>query len=122
MKSHIRPLGFNVAYQRPCSNRLIPETQHWVDDIFQRIGVERVEREYDGDNALCCGGVLRAQQRDDQADDIQARNLADMKAAGADVCVFNCPFCLFTLGESVAEQGIMPMLMSDLCRSALGEK
>ena len=23
-----------------------------------------------------------------------------MKASGANVCVFNCPFCLFTLGEA----------------------
>jgi Fe-S oxidoreductase len=122
LKDQISPLGLKVAYQRPCSNRLVPETQHWVDDIFLRIGVERVERKYDGENALCCGGILRAQQRDDQADDIQTRNLDDMVEAGANVCVFNCPFCLFTLGEAVAERGIMPMLMSDLCRSALGEK
>lgn len=121
LKGHIRPLGLKVAYQRPCSNRLIPGTQHWVDEIFQRIGVERVEREYDRQNALCCGGVLRAQQRDDLADDLQKRNLDDMKAAGANVCVFNCPFCLFTLGEAVAEQGMMPILMSELCQFALGE-
>jgi len=122
LSDQINPLGLKVAYQRPCSNRLVPETQHWVDDIFQRIGVERVEREYDRENALCCGGVLRAQQREDMADDVQKKNLDDMVSAGANVCVFNCPFCLFTLGEAVAERGIMPMLMSDLCRSALGEK
>ena len=121
LKSHIKPLGYKVAYQRPCSNRLVPQTQHWVDDIFDRIGVERVKRTYDRDNALCCAGVLRAAQRDDEADDVQQRNLDDMQAAGAQVCVFNCPACLFTMGELVAERGIMPMLMSDLCRVALGE-
>jgi len=122
LKGHIRPLGFKVAYQRPCSNRLIPETRHWVDDIFQRIGVQRVDREYDRENALCCGGVVRAQQRDDEADDIQKRNLDDMVKAGAKYCVFNCPFCLFTLGEAVLQRGIMPILMSELCRLALGER
>lgn len=121
LKDHIRPLGLKAAYQRPCSNRLSPETQPWVDEIFQRIGVERVEREYDGENALCCGAILRAQQREEVADDLQKRNIQDMKAAGATICVFNCPFCLFTLGEMVAQQGLMPILMSELCHFALGE-
>jgi Fe-S oxidoreductase len=121
LKDHIRPLGMKAAYQRPCSNRLIPDTQHWVDDIFGRIGVERVAREYDKENALCCGGVLRAQQREELADDLLKRNLDDMKAAGATVCVFNCPFCLFTMGEAAAERGLMPLLMSELCHFALGE-
>jgi Fe-S oxidoreductase len=110
-----------AAYQRPCSNRLIPETQPLVDEIFRRTGVERVEREYDRENALCCGGVLRSQQREEEADDLLFRNIEDMKHAGAGVCVFNCPFCFFTMGEAVAKQGIMPLLMSELCQFALGE-
>ncbi|MEW6261681.1 MAG: (Fe-S)-binding protein [Thermodesulfobacteriota bacterium] len=122
LKQHIRPLGFKVAYQRPCSNRLSPHTQDLVDDIFRRIGVTRVEREYDRDNALCCGAVLRGMQRDDEADRVQRLNLDDMAGAGAQVAVFNCPFCLFTLGEAAAKKGLMPLLMSDLCRAALGEK
>jgi Fe-S oxidoreductase len=121
LKDHIRPLGMKVAYQRPCSNRLIPETQPWVDEIFQRIGVERVEREYDRENALCCGGVFRIQQREELADDVLTRNLGDMKAAGANVCVFNCPFCFFAMGEAAAQAGLMPLMMSELCHFALGE-
>jgi Fe-S oxidoreductase len=80
-----------------------------------------VEREYDGENALCCGALIRLQQNDDLADDLQKRNLDDMRAAGANVCVFNCPVCLLTLGEAVAEKGMMPILMSELCQFALGE-
>ena len=121
LKDHIRPLGLKVAYQRPCSNRLIPETQPWVDEIFQRIGVERVEREYDRENALCCGGVFRIQQREELADDVLTRNLDDMKAAGANVCVFNCPFCFLAMGEAAAHAGLMPLMMSELCHFALGE-
>jgi Fe-S oxidoreductase len=121
LKDQIRPLGMRAAYQRPCSNRLVPETQQWVDDIFAKIGVEHVAREYDLENSLCCGAILRAQQRDDLADELQKKNLDDMKAAGANVCVFNCPFCFFTLGEAAAQQGMMPLLMSDLCQFALGE-
>jgi uncharacterized protein with ATP-grasp and redox domains len=45
-----------------------------------------------------------------------------MKKAGADVCVFNCPACLQTLGRMVSENGIKPVYMSDLCRLAIGEK
>ncbi len=119
LKDEISPLNAKVAYQRPCSNRLIPETQHWVDDIFEKIGAERVEREYDRGNALCCGGVPRIQQRDDLADDIQKRNIDDMEDAGVQYCVFNCPACFFTMSDIVTERGIIPILMSDLCQLAL---
>jgi Fe-S oxidoreductase len=121
LKADIRPIKEKVAYQRPCSNRLIPETQHWVDEIFHLIGVDRVERQYDRENALCCAMTLDAMQRDGLADDVRKRNVEDMEAAGAKYCVFNCPACLVSLGEMVGERGITPILMSDLCRIALGE-
>ncbi len=119
LSAEIRPVGAKVAYQRPCSNRLVPETAKFVDEIFDKIGVTRVTRTYDRENALCCGGVPRIHQRDELADDIQKRNLDDMVAAGAEYCVFNCPACMMTLGEAVAQRGIMPILMSDLCQMAL---
>jgi len=121
LKNEIRPINEKVAYQRPCSNRLIPETQHWVDDIFERIGVDRVDREYDRENALCCAGTIQAMQRDELADDVQRRNLDDMEATGAKYCVFNCPACFTTLSYQVTERGMTPILMSDLCHLALGE-
>jgi Fe-S oxidoreductase len=121
LRDQILPINQKVVYQRPCSNRLVPETQHWVDEIFEKIGVDRVEREYDRENALCCGTTIRAAQRDDLADDIQNRNLDDMEAVGARYCVFNCPACLFSMKEAVAERGMIPILMSDLCQIALGE-
>ena len=122
LKDDITPLDAKVAYQRPCSNRLIPETQHWVDDIFGKIGAERVEREYDRGNALCCGQVLRAHQREEKADDLQERNLNDMVQAGAAYCVFNCPACMETLAEPAAERGLFPIHLSDLCQVALEGK
>jgi len=121
LKDRITPLNEKVAYQRPCSNRLIPETQHWVDEIFEKIGADRVEREYDRDNALCCAGPIQSQQRDELADDVQKRNIDDMETAGVKYCVFNCPACVNTLGDLVAERGIIPILMSDLCQIALGD-
>jgi Fe-S oxidoreductase len=121
LKKKIRPLNVKVAYQRPCSNRLVPETQHWVDDIFERIGANRVKRQYDRENALCCAGTIQAQQKDELADDVQKRNIDDMIAAGVKYCVFNCPACFFTMSNLVAERGITPILMSELCHMALGE-
>ncbi|MEZ4549635.1 MAG: hypothetical protein R2860_05285 [Desulfobacterales bacterium] len=44
-----------------------------------------------------------------------------MLKTGATYCVFNCPFCMATLGQEVAEQGLMPILVSDLIQIALGD-
>jgi len=121
LSEQIKPINEIIAYQRPCSNRLIPQTDDILDQIFNKIGANRVQRKYDRENALCCGGVVRAHQRDDLADDLMQRNIDDMKAIGAKYCVFNCPFCMATLGQDVAENGIMPILVSDLVQTALGE-
>jgi len=118
---HINPLNSKVAYQRPCSNRLCPEQQHWVDDIFELVGVERVKRQFDRDEALCCGSILRMQGRDDLAHDLQKKNIEDMVAADVEFCVFNCPFCYYTLSEMVKEKNIKPIMMVDLCNLAWGD-
>lgn len=125
LKKHereIKKLDLLVAYQRPCSSRLTPQKEHFLDDIFDLIGVKRVEREYDRENPLCCGAVIRMQGRDDLADDIQKRNIEDIAGCGAEVCVFNCPMCYVTLGEMVAQKGVRPVMITELCRLALGEK
>jgi len=121
LSDRIKPLNKKIAYQRPCSNRLSPETDMMLDDIFRKIGAERVPRQYDRENALCCGGVPRAHQRDELADELVEKNISDMLSSGAEYCVFNCPFCMATLGQEVAERGIMPILVSDLVLTALGE-
>ena len=119
MKPQIKPLGVKVAYQRNCSARLVPETEHYVNDIFGLIGAERVQREYDYENALCCGAVLEVQQKFDLAEKNQDKNIADMKQAGVTYCIFNCPMCFFTLMEKVVKNGMTPMMMSDFCQLAL---
>ncbi len=121
LKADIKPLGVTVAYQRPCSNRLCPHTDHFVDDIFSLIGARRPKREFEYEHALCCGGVPEAQQRFELTEELQAKNVEDMKAAGAQYCVFNCPFCFWTLAERVFKAGLVPIMMSDLCLMALGE-
>lgn len=122
LKDRIKPLKARVAYQRPCSNRLIPWTRGYVDKILEMIGAERASRTYEGENALCCGSILFMQGRDDLAEELQAKNIQDMVDAGAQYCLFNCPMCLYTLGEAVGRQGITPVTMPDLCQMALGER
>ena len=122
-KDDIKPLNLKVAYQRPCSSRLSPDKLHFVDDIFNLIGVESVKREYVGENALCCAALIRGQRREGSrqlAADIQRRNIQDMIDAGAEFCVFNCPYCFLTLSERVTKSGLKPVFMGDLCRLAVG--
>jgi Fe-S oxidoreductase len=121
LEGEIKPLNLKVAYQRPCSSRLAPEKEYFVDDIFSLIGVERVKRKYDRENSLCCGGVIRGQQRYDLFVDVQKRNVEDMVNSRAEYCVFNCPMCFATLSEVVTKNGIKPIMMHELCRLALGE-
>jgi len=121
----VKHINMRVAYQRPCSSRLSPDKQHFVRDILELIGAVYVERDYDGENALCCAATIHGQIRKGsrkRAADIQQRNVEDMKRHGAQICVFNCPACYQTIGQKVAEAGIKPMYMSDLCRVAIGEK
>jgi Fe-S oxidoreductase len=121
LKNEIKPLNISIAYQRNCSTRLIPEIEEVLNDVFDLIGARRVEREYDYEKALCCGGPMEAQQRFDLAEENQNKNIDDMKEAGVTHCVFNCPFCFFTLMEKVSKAGIIPIMISDLCHQALGE-
>ncbi|MBN1850939.1 MAG: (Fe-S)-binding protein [Deltaproteobacteria bacterium] len=125
LKNDIQPLNFKVAYQRPCSSRLSSDKYAFVDKIFELIGVEHVERKYKHENALCCGGSILGQKRAGSralAMELQRKNIQDMKQAGAEFCVFNCPACMLTMGKPVAENQIQPIFMSDLCRMAVGEK
>lgn len=122
LKDEIAPLNVKVAYQRNCSARFIPETDHFVDDIFGLIGVERVKREYDKENALCCAEIMRMSKGPQLADDVQKRNVDDMVKSGAEYCVFNCPACYDSLVEKVMRAGIKPIHMIDLCKLAIGEE
>lgn len=125
LKDEIQPLNYKVAYQRPCSSRLAPHTHEYVDKIFDLIGVDHVSRQYKDKNALCCGSTILSQKKEGSRRfciDQQKKNIEDMKQAGAQLCIFNCPACMQTMGKQVAEHGIMPIWMSDLCRMAIGEK
>ncbi len=122
MKDKIRPLNIKAAYQRPCSNRLIPDKHHLVKEILDLIGVELPERTYQDENALCCAEILRSVSGYKLADDVQQRNIEDMLQAGAEYCVFNCPACQTSLSEKVSKKGLKPIHIIDLCKMAIGEK
>jgi hypothetical protein len=122
LKNEIKPLKIKAAYQRPCSSRLSPDKYHLVGEIFDLIGAELVEREYQGENALCCGEVLRMVTGYEVANDVQKKNVDDMVLSGAEYCVFNCPYCQMALSEKVSKRGIKPIHIIDLCKMAIGEK
>jgi Fe-S oxidoreductase len=122
LKDLIKPLNIKAAYQRNCSARLSPQTDHYVDDIFGLLGVERVKREHDRENALCCAEIFRMASGPALADDVQKQNIDDMVKFGAQYCVFNCPACWDSLAHKVARQGIKPIHIIDLCKLAIGEE
>jgi len=122
MKDQITPLNIRAAYQRPCSNRLIPQKHRLVREIMDLIGVELPDRTYQDENSLCCAEILRAVSGYRLANDVQQRNIDDMVECGASYCVFNCPACQSTLSEKVAKRGLTPVHIIDLCKAAIGEK
>jgi hypothetical protein len=122
LSQEIRPLNIKAAYQRPCSSRLSADKHRLVGDIMELLGVDLVEREYQGENALCCAEILRMMYGYNLAHDVQKRNIDDMVAHGAEYCIFNCPACYNAMATKVAKRGIRPLHIIDLCRMALGEK
>ena len=122
LKDKIKPLNIKVAYQRPCSNRLIPDKHRLAKEIMDLIGVELPDREYQDENCLCCAELFRSISGYPLTNDVQKRNIDDMVATGAEYCVFNCPACQTTLSEKVTQSGLKPIHMIDLCKMAIGEK
>lgn len=122
LKEIIRPLDVKVVYQRPCSNRLIPEKHRLVKEIMDMIGVDLADREYQDENCLCCGEVIRSISGYVLANEIQQKNIDDMLQTGAKYCVFNCPACQSTLSEKITKNGLKPIHIIDICKMAIGEK
>lgn len=117
--SEVKKLNVKVAYQRPCSNFLIPETDKILDKIFEAIGVERIKRRYDRDKALCCGAAFILSGENDIANKLKEKNIRDAKEHGAEAMVFNCPMCYKTLAKDVENEGMRALTVLDLCREAL---
>jgi Fe-S oxidoreductase len=120
-ESDIKPLGMKIAYQRSCSNRFIPQVDEWVDKICSLIGVERVDRKYDRENALCCAGIFATLGKKALGRKTQNENIDDMLTHGAEACVYNCSMCKESLGSKAERKGLNNYILSDLCRLALEE-
>lgn len=119
-QSSITKLNREIAYQRPCASRYTPEKEPMLDELFELIGVQRVARRYDREDALCCGAVQFYVNRE-RSVTLRDMNLTDAKAHGAEAMVFLCPHCYWFLSRPCEERGLASIFITDLCRMALGE-
>jgi len=125
-KNDIKKLYMKVAYQRPCASRYTPEKDPILDEIFEIIGVERVKRQYDGVNAICCGVEmagpnLKLFPRGKNFEPFRDKNIQDAKDHGAESMIYLCPMCFRTLGKKAKGAGMANYMISDICRLAIGE-
>jgi len=124
LKEHrgsITKLGKKIAYQRPCISRYTMEKDAMLDELLELIGVERLARRYDREDALCCGSGF-ASYYPEKTSKVQDMNLTDAKDHRADAMIFLCPWCFRSLRKGCQERGMVPIFITDLCRMALGEK
>jgi Fe-S oxidoreductase len=119
-RADVRPLGLRIAYQRPCASRLSPGKEEALDGVFQCLGIERVERRYDREGALCCSGAVSFLQPQ-MAADVRTRNLDDAQGAGAQAMCYLCPMCRRTLTPDAEARGLGNYHVIELVRMALGE-
>lgn len=117
-RNEIRKLNMKVAYQRPCASRYTLHKDLMLDELFELIGVDRVSRNYDGIDALCCGGPLVYVDKN-KALEVQKRNLNDARDAGAEAMAFLCPVCSLSLKDKAKESGLDPYMIIELCNMAL---
>jgi len=122
-KSDINSLNMKIAYQRPCASRLTPWKEPMLDEIFALIGVGRVARKYDGENSLCCGQDMKdLVKRGKKFPEYKDVNIKDAKDHGAEAMIFLCPMCHDALSSRCKEAGLQTLMVTDLCRLALGEE
>lgn len=123
-KSDIQPLNKKVAYQRPCASRFTSWKEPMLDELMKLIGVERVVRKYDRENALCCGQDLKGviKRGSNNFPRYRDLNIRDAKNHGAEAMVFLCPMCLDALHEKCQKNDLETYMIYDLCRLALGEQ
>jgi Fe-S oxidoreductase len=115
----IKKLNIKVAYQQPCASRIgwdaFRKKDKTLDELFELLGVERVDRKYDRERALCCTAVISPN------DKYWKMNIADAKNAGVEAMVFLCPICCLYLRSKAQAEGLEPYFLSNLVREALGE-
>lgn len=109
-----------MAYQRPCASRYTPHKDVYLDEIFDLIGIRRVGRRYDRQDALCCSAAfLRVYPELGQT--FQRKNIEDACAHDAQALITLCPMCDRALKRPCDAKGLAKINIIDLCRMALGE-
>lgn len=123
-KDQIKKLNIKIGYQQPCASRYSFKKDKILDELFELIGVQRVDRKYDREGALCCCGVMGAMTEvpKEVLNEWQMKNVMDAKEHGAEAMVFLCPLCVVSLKSKVKSQGLESYIISNLVRLALGEK
>lgn len=116
----VTPLNIDVAYQRPCASKLTPEKEPFIDRLFGLIGVNRVQRRYDRENGMCCGGAAFMLDIGDPSTNRQ-KNLDDALSHGAKAMVCLCPMCIEQLTPDAQKKNLPLIFISDIARMALGE-
>ena len=119
-RDSITRLDKKIAYQPNCASRWLPEQDAWLRDIFELIGVERLSRQYQGTDALCCSGPIIRTNRE-LAIKIQTDNVKDAIDSRADALITMCPVCDAVMRRPTSQLGIPKIFITDLCRIALGE-
>jgi Fe-S oxidoreductase len=118
----VEPLGLRVAYQQPCASRYTPWKDEQLDELFELIGVERVERQYDRLSALCCGSPMMPRDRH-KAMQIKERNIDDAVAHGAQTMAYLCPLCVLNLRKVSTAAGLDNYHLVELVdRSLYGQR
>jgi len=122
LKEHqdcITKLNKKVAYHRNCMSRYVPRESFAVlDEVFELIGVERVIRKYDYEDALCCAGIITDPEKRTK---IQDMNVGDAKAHGAEAMTYGCGACA-AISTACYRHGLAPIYLVNLVRMALGER
>lgn len=119
-RKSIKPLNLKIAYQRPCTSRLIPDKEYLIDDVFGLTGVERVERKYDREGALCCSAPKLLYNMGDGRVE-REKNIFDAQDSGAQALVYLCFVCRNSLTETANEHSLPMIFLGDIVRMALGE-
>jgi ferredoxin len=119
--NNITRLNKKIAYQRPCISRYTTEKEPMLDELFELIGVHRVPRKYDRQDALCCGAAIMDKEPE-KGMKLRDKNITDAKGYGADAMVVLCPICWMMLSQPCLERGLPPVYLTNLCRMALGEE
>jgi Fe-S oxidoreductase len=118
-KDEVKPLDLPVAYQQPCASRYTPWKDERLDELFELIGVERVDRKYDRKWAMCCGSPMVPRDRD-KAVEIRKRNVEDAVEHGARAMAYLCPLCVLNLRKTAASAGLENYHIIELTKKALG--